>query len=76
MKRPALTHAQIIEAARQRLAKATSAAGIEFARDSAIGAVNTLEDLGLIDMDTWRATCAELNALADGRLGLLQGGAQ
>lgn len=76
MNRPALTPAQIIEAARKRLAKATCSAGIEFARDSAIGAVNTLEDLRLIDMDTWRATCAELGALADSRLDLLQGGAQ
>ena len=68
--------AQIVEAARQRLANATSPAGIEFTRDSAIGAVNTLEDLRLIDMDAWRATCAELGALADSRLDLLQGGAQ
>jgi len=76
MNRPALTPAQIIEAARMRLAKATSPAGIEYARDSAIGSVNTLEDLRLIDMDTWRAACAELGALADSRLDLLQGGAQ
>lgn len=74
MNRPALTPAQIIEAARMRLAKSTSAAGIEYAHDTAIGAVNTLEDLRLIGMDCWRSTCAELDALADSRRALLQGG--
>lgn len=74
MNRPALTPAQIIEAARQRLAKSTSAVSIELAHDSSIGMLDTLEDLRLIDMDAWRATRAEFDALADSRRVLLQGG--
>jgi len=74
--RPALTPIQIIEAARKSLAKATSAAGIEYAHDTAIGAVNTLEDLRMIGMDCWRSTCAEFDSLADSRRALLEGGAK
>ena len=39
MSRPALPPAQIIEAARQRLAKATSAEGIRFEEHIAIGSL-------------------------------------
>jgi hypothetical protein len=74
MNRPPLPPAQIIKAACQRPAKATSAAGIEYANDTAIGAVNGLEDLRLIDMDTWRATCAEFDNLADSRRALTTAG--
>lgn len=77
MNRPAKTPVQIIEAARQRLAKARSATGIEFEHDTSIGMLDALEDLRLIDMDTWRATRAEFDALADSRREALksQGGA-
>lgn len=76
MNRPALTPAQIIEAARKRLAKARSATGIEFEHDTSIGMLSTLEDLRLIDMDTWRTLRAEFDALADSRRALLEGGVQ
>lgn len=76
MNRPALTPAQIIEAARTRLAKATSAVGIELAHDTAIGMLDTLEDLRLIDMAAWRATREEFDALADSRRALIEGGVQ
>lgn len=71
MNRPALT---IIEAARQRLAKATSAEGIRFEEHTAIGMLDTLESLRLIDMDTWRTLRAEFDVLADSRRALLPGG--
>lgn len=73
MNRPALTPAQIIEAARKRLAKARSAIGIEFEHDTSVGMLDTLEDLRLIDMDTWRATRAEFDALAEARRAALAG---
>lgn len=76
MNRPALTPTQIIEAARQRLARARSDAGIEFERDSSIGMLNTLKDLCLIDMDSWGVTRTEFDALADSRRARLEGGLQ
>lgn len=76
MNRPALTPAKIIEAARKRLAKATSAVGIEYAHDTAIGTLDTLEDLRLVDMRRWRELREEFDALADSRRALLVGGAQ
>ena len=76
MSRPALTPAQIIEAARKRLAKAKTAESIRFEECTAVGMLGALEDLRLIDMDTWRTLRAEFDALADSRRALLQGGAQ
>lgn len=76
MNRPALSPTQIIEAARKQLAKARSATGIEFEHDTSIGMLNTLEDLRLIDMDTWRTLRAEFDRLADSRRALLEGGAK
>lgn len=76
MNRPALTPAQIIEAARQRLAKDRSDVAIELHHDMALGMLDTLEDLRMIDMDTWRTLRAEFDALADSRRALLEGGAQ
>ncbi|THG83906.1 hypothetical protein E5198_06310 [Pseudomonas sp. A-1] len=73
MNRPALN---LIEAARNRLAKATSAEGIRFEEHTAIGMLDTLESLRLIDMDTWRTLRAEFDSLADSRRALLQGGAK
>ncbi|MOA61372.1 hypothetical protein D3C78_1864980 [compost metagenome] len=73
MNRPALT---LIEAARKRLAKATSAEGIRFEEHSSIGMLDTLESLRLIDMDTWRTLRGEFDALADSRRALLEGGVQ
>ncbi|WPP46626.1 hypothetical protein [Pseudomonas sp. AN-1] len=76
MSRPAPTPAQIIEAARKRLAKAKTAESIRFEECTAVGMLGALEDLRLIDMDTWRTLRAEFDALADSRRALLQGGAQ
>ncbi len=76
MSRPALTPAQIIEAARKRLAKATSAEGIRFEEYTAIGMLYTLADLRLIDLDAYDQLRAEFDALADRRRALLEGGAQ
>jgi hypothetical protein len=73
MNRPALN---LIEAARNRLAKATSAEGIRFEEHTAIGMLDTLESLRLIDMDTWRTLRAEFDSLADSRRALLEGGAK
>ncbi len=76
MSRPALTPAQIIEAARTRLAKAKTAEGIRFEECTAVGMLGALEDLRLIDMDTWRTLRNEFDALAGSRRALLEGGAQ
>ncbi len=76
MNRPALTPAQIIERARARLLEANCAARLDMLHDTAIGAINTLEDLRLIDLDCWRALLDEFEALADSRRPLLEGGAQ
>ena len=76
MSRPALTPAQIIEAARKRLAVARSAESIEFERDTSIGMLYTLEDLRLIDLDAYDQLRAEFDALADSRRALLEGGVQ
>lgn len=73
MNRPTLTPAQIIEAARKRLAKATSAEGIRFEEHTAIGMLDTLESLRLIDMGTWRTLRAEFDNLADSRRTALEG---
>lgn len=73
MNRPALTPTQIIEAARQGLAQARHDAGIEFKHDSAIGMLDTLKDLRLIDMESWGAIRAEFDALADSRRARLEG---
>lgn len=73
MNRAVLTPVQIIEAVRKRLAKATSAEGIRFEEHTAIGMLDTLEDLRLIDMDTWRTLRAEFDNLADRRRALLVG---
>ena len=73
MNRPALN---LIEAARKRLANATSAEGIRFEEHTAIGMLDTLESLRLIDMDTWRTLRAEFDSRADSRRALLEGGAQ
>ncbi|CAD5379718.1 conserved hypothetical protein [Pseudomonas sp. OF001] len=76
MSRPALPPAQIIEAARTRLAKAKTAESIRFEECTAVGMLGALEDLRLIDMDTWRTLRNEFDALADSRRALLEGGAQ
>ncbi len=75
MNRQPMTPPQIIEAARQRLAQATSAEGIRFEELTAIGMLGALDDLQLIDHDSWRATRAEFDQLADSRR-QLAGGAQ
>ncbi len=76
MNRPALSPTQIIEAARQRLARARSAIAIELHHDMALGMLDTLEDLRLIDTDSWGATRTEFDALADSRRARLKGGLQ
>lgn len=71
-----LPPAKIIESARQRLAKATSAEGIKFEAYTAIGMVETLLDLGLIDRNTWRSTRAEFDRIEGDRRKLLEGSSQ
>lgn len=67
MSRLPMTPPQIIEAARQRLAQASSAEGLHFEELTAIGMLGALDDLQLIDHDSWRATRAEFDQLADSR---------
>ena len=76
MNRQPLTPAQIIEKARQNLAKARTPEGLRFDELTSIGMLDTLNDLQLIDLDTRRTLRAEFDQLADSRRALIAGGAQ